>query len=110
LEVSFNPELDPASRPPVGTAGTDFVMAGMAEINDGMQRVLRQLGSERALIRSLALAVVSSTELARKHENDALPESAAEVLLSLKNLAARFLKQDDETAVYKHIASDWEAK
>ncbi len=95
---------------PLDPIDAESITTGIAELSRSVANILKQLGSERALIRSLALAVVSSADLARKHENDTLPEAASDALLSLKNLASRFLKQDDETSVYTHIASDWQAK
>ena len=109
LERSFHRAVGPV-QDPSNSDNTEAITAGIADLSESVAKILKQLGSERALIRSLALAVVSSADLARKHESDALPEAAAEVLLSLRNLASRFLKQDDETSVYTHIASDWQAK
>jgi hypothetical protein len=87
----------------------ESIAIGVADLRDSVTQVLKQMKSERALIRSLALAVVTSADLAKKRESDEVPKAATDTLQSLKNLAAQFLDSIDDGS-HRHVADDWHAK
>ena len=87
---------------------SESIRAELSELRESVDQVLKRVNSERALIRSVALAVVSSIDLARKQDSGEVPTVATSALLALRDLAQVLLNETAEGP--SHVADDWHAK
>jgi hypothetical protein len=72
---------------------SEAVVAELSDLRDSVDQILKRINSERALIRSVALAVVSSIDLARKQETGEVSTVATSALLALRELAQVLLNE-----------------
>ena len=100
--------LEAGARTGESRESSESLRAELSELRDSVDQVLKRINSERALIRSVALAVVSSIDLARKQESGEVSTVATSALLALRDLAQVLLNETAEGS--SHVADDWHAK
>ncbi len=110
LERSFeHEEKQTAGKPRVDSINPAWTVADLADLRDSIALLAKQLRSERALIRTLALAVVTSADLALQNDHDEISKSAADAVASLGKFASRFMDCGDDGDTRSTI-DDWHAK